>query len=463
MLSWVLHTLGAHRMVAPGDRVLVAVSGGPDSMALLHALWELRERLGLTLEVVTVDHGLRAEARAEGELVRDRAAALELPWHGVRVDVAAARQGRASLQDGARRARLAALAALATSLGAQRVALGHQADDQAETILFRVVRGTGLAGLTGIPPCRGPFIRPLLDVSRAQVLAYLRQRSIPFVEDPSNADARYTRARLRHRVMPLLAQENPRIREALLSLAAAARAVMPAPAGATEATAPRARAGGAGPGATPAEPGALGELYVGRRAAGVIARLQAAGAGTRVVDVAGGLSVEVAYGELRVRAADSRGGDSRGGDSRGAALRGGDVARAVAPVAVVGPGRYALPGAEGTLWVGPDAPQESPAFTFDADALAWPLSLRTRRPGDRMRPRGGRGSRKLSDLLIDAKVPRAARARLPVLTTADDIVLFVPGLRPAEWGRPGPGTTRLLHVAHGPGTPAPTGVTQTSV
>src|SRR5678815_2977142 len=152
MLSAVLATIAANDLLREGDRVVVAVSGGPDSMALRHVVWELRARLGLTLVVAAVDHGERAEA-------------LGLPFVAVAVDVAAERRGRrgASLQDAARDARLRALAALARAHGARRVALGHQADDQAETVLYRIVRGTGVAGLAGIPYARDVFIRPLLD------------------------------------------------------------------------------------------------------------------------------------------------------------------------------------------------------------------------------------------------------------------------------------------------------------
>jgi len=223
MLSTVLRTIATHGLCARGERVLVAVSGGPDSMALLHVLWEARARLGLELLVAGVDHGLRPAAKEELALVGARAAALGLPFARLSVDVAGGKRGP-SWQDAARRARLAALEALAVERGAQRIALGHQADDQAETVLFRIVRGTGLPGLAGIPYRRGPFIRPLLDVRRAEVLRYLRRRSIPFVEDPSNADPRYARARIRHRLLPLLAGENPRVVEALVELAAAARA-----------------------------------------------------------------------------------------------------------------------------------------------------------------------------------------------------------------------------------------------
>jgi tRNA(Ile)-lysidine synthase len=403
MLSTILRTIRTHALVARGDVVVVAVSGGADSMALLHALSRLAPRLGIGLEVATVDHGLRASARAEGELVRARARALGLPWHGLRVDAAAARKGRASLQDAARRVRLGALGALAARRGA-RVALAHQADDQAETVLFRVVRGTGLLGLAGIPYRRDPFIRPLLDVSRAEISRYVARHELPFVEDPSNADPRFARARVRHRLLPLLAEENPRVREALVALAAAAR--------------------GAGPPAREL-PGDIG-----RRAAAVVAGLRARG-GTRRIDVSGGRVVEVAYGRVSVEARPARG----------------ERLAPPEPVLVRSHGTYTLPGAETSLRLSLDGGSpENGANLFDADVLAWPLVLRARRPGDRMRPRGGRGSRKLSDLLIDAKVPRAARDRLPVLATADDVVLYVPGLRPAAEAAPSRETKNHLAV-----------------
>jgi tRNA(Ile)-lysidine synthase len=408
MLSKVRQTIRAHELVHPGDLVLVAVSGGPDSMALLHVLWEASARLGVRLEVATVDHGLRAEARAEGDLVRARAEALELPWHSLRVDVGAARRPHGGLQEAARRARHEALAALAARRGAASVALGHQADDQAETVLFRVVRGTGLRGLAGIPYRRAPFIRPLLDVTRAEIARYLRRRSIPFVEDPSNADARFARARVRHELLPRLARENPRVREALVGLAVAARAIAPDP-GEDEDDLP---------------------LDIGRRAASVVARLQRAGAGTKRVDVSGGRTVEISYGRVNFTARARRSNDQS------------------APVEISGPGTYALEG--GALAVRVRATGDVPAAgeaSFDADALAWPLVVRPRRPGDRLRPRGGRGSRKLADLLIDAKVPRDQRGGLPVLATADEVILFVPGLRPSQVGRPTPSTKRFVVIS----------------
>ena len=417
MLSRVERTIGEHGLFDRGDRVLCAVSGGPDSMALLHALWELRDRLALELAVATVDHGLRPEARAEAELVAARALSLGIDWRLLAVDVRAARASSPSSssgswsrswQDVARRLRLAALEAHARALGAHKIALGHQADDQAETILFRILRGTGVRGLAGIPYRRALFVRPLLDVERAQILTYLRRRSIPFAEDPSNQDVRFARARLRHQILPALRAENPRLVEALRALGAdAARVTRAAPAG----LAPLASEG----------------PPLNRRAAAVVERLRRARGGTRRVYIAGG-QAEISYGQVSWLPARD--------------------AAAAEPVpevvTILTPGDYGWAGG-GCVAIREGAPVEG-AASFDAELLSRPLRLRPPRPGDRMRPRGGRGSRKLSDLLIDAKVARPLRRLLPVLTTVDDEILFVPGLRPAELARPRAATRRWLSV-----------------
>jgi tRNA(Ile)-lysidine synthase len=412
MLSPILRTVAAHGLFRAGDRVIVAVSGGPDSMALLHALWELAPRLGLHLEVAGVDHGLRATAAAELDLVATRARALDLPFHRLSVDVAGERRrARGSIQEVARRVRLRALAELAARRGAQRVALGHQADDQAETLLLRIVRGTGVAGLRGIPYWRQPFVRPLLDVRRAEILRYLRRRSIPFAEDPSNADARFTRARVRHHLLPVLAEENPRIVEGLLALAESART-----------------AGLVG------SPSADGEGQqdppLPRQVRAVVRRLAVRG-GSAAVDLEGGRRVEVVYGRVRVV-------------PRPPAPKPVAVA-SPEPLTVSSPGTYRWP-PYGSIDIRLETAASNGEPSFDADRLQWPLVLRARRSGDRMRPRGGAGHRRLSDLMIDAKIARGERAGLPVLATAAGEVLFVPGLRPAEVGRPTHETRRRVWV-----------------
>jgi tRNA(Ile)-lysidine synthase len=172
-----------------------------------------------------------------------------------------------------------------------------------------------------------------------------------------------------------------------------------------------------------------------RRAAATVARLAARG-GTATIDVAGGRRVEVSYGKMRID-------DGHGPRTPG------EAPRAAAPVVIERPGGYRWPGA-GIIQLRDRIARAGKEITstsaeFDADRLAWPLVMRARRAGDRMRPRGGRG-RKLSDLMIDAKIARPLRGKLPVVTTADDVVLFVPGLRPAEAGRPSATTQRRIAI-----------------
>jgi tRNA(Ile)-lysidine synthase len=427
MLSAVLHTISRRGLFRPGDRVLVAVSGGPDSMALLAVLWELAPRLGLELQVATVDHGLRREAAAEGELVAERARALGLPWHGLRVEVRSG-GGLGGLQEVARRMRLSALLACAESNACTRVALGHQADDQAETVLFRILRGTGLRGLAGIPYVRPPYVRPLLDVPRSRILAYLRRRSLPFVADPSNADPRFARARLRDTLLPALRRENPRVAEALRRLAAEA-AALGAP-----------------------DEGDVGGLEVAARAQGVhvSARLAvdlaeaARKGGTRSFDVAGGRRLTVSYGQLHVSAGLSAPQAPAPEEGARQAVMGAGVHRLGREgVVVVVTDRGAAEDAERAAGL----PEVTDWAWFDLGALSWPLVLRRPQPGDRMRPRGGRGSRKVADLFIDAKVPRAERSRRLVVASSDDEILFVSGLRPSRVAAPTPTTSRWLGLA----------------
>ena len=244
-------------------------------MALLHVLAKLAPRLGVALHVVAVDHGLRAQAAEEARGVSRMCRGLGIPCEVVAVDVSQARRPHVSVQEAARNARLRGLEAVATRLGCVKIALGHTADDQAETVLFRLLRGTGIAGLAGIPYQRGPFIRPLLDVRRAQILAFLGKRQIEFFSDPSNADRRYARSRVRHDVLPVLARENPRVVEALLSLSREARAAVPRP---WLACLPK-------------------HLYLSRRTREVVDGFVRKGEGTRTVTVEGG-AIVVRYGAV---------------------------------------------------------------------------------------------------------------------------------------------------------------------
>ena len=411
MLSRIHRTIAEHALIERGDRVLVALSGGPDSTALLHGLLKLGPRLGVKVFATCVDHGLRQESADEAAAVAARCQSLGVSCSVVSVDVRAARARHVSVQEAARIVRLAALESAAERLGCNKVALGHTADDQAETVLFRILRGTGLAGLAGIPYRRNPFVRPLLDVRRKELLAYLAKRRIPFVSDPSNANRHYARSRIRHDILPALAHENPRVVESLLALAHDAQ-------------------GGRLDGWRDLLPKGAN---LPRRAAASVERLVREAKGTREVAGKNG-TVVVRYGRVLWR----------------------EPSALPAPEQPV-PQAVSSSGGNFRLF-GPPAPaiEVSPAQTgarpegqcacFDVARLHWPLCVRAWQQGDRMAPRAGRGRRKLSDLFIDAKIPRENRSTLPVLCDAVGTILFVPGLRPSEAGRPKEDTLAWIEV-----------------
>jgi len=214
------------------EPVLLAVSGGIDSVALAHAAQELAEVSGLKLSIGHVNHGLRgAESEADQGFVEALGGKLGLPVASARVDPKAEREGRSSrdretLQEAARRLRYAALRGLAERAGARCIATAHTADDQAETVLLRLLRGTGPDGLAGMPE-RSPdgwLVRPLLRVSRAEVERFARARGLDWREDTSNQSLAYARNRLRRRWLPGLAADfNPRLLNAIADLAEAQR------------------------------------------------------------------------------------------------------------------------------------------------------------------------------------------------------------------------------------------------
>ena len=218
------------RMLRPGERVLAGVSGGPDSLALLSALTALAPELKITLRACYVDHGLRpAACKKEAALVRKYGQLWGVPVTVVKARVA--RRGGQSPEAAARRARYGVLWAAAKRLRCRAVALGHTADDQAETVLMWILRGTGTAGLAGIPPVREVdglrLVRPLLGTTREEVSAHLKQQGIRPLLDRSNLSARFTRNRIRRDLIGRLEKEyNPRLRRHLCSLAEIVRGDM---------------------------------------------------------------------------------------------------------------------------------------------------------------------------------------------------------------------------------------------
>ena len=212
MENKVLAFLRRYDMVSPGDTVICAVSGGADSIALLWCMWMLREKLGLTVEAAHYNHHLRgAESDRDEQFVRDFCDFHDIPLH---VGGGAIVPGKKGLEAAARDARYAFLRSLNGT-----IATAHTADDNAETVLLHLIRGSGLRGLGGITPKSDGLIRPMLDVTRAEVEAYLAENWISHVEDSSNAGDAFLRNRIRHDVMPLLRRENPSLAQNLSAMA----------------------------------------------------------------------------------------------------------------------------------------------------------------------------------------------------------------------------------------------------
>jgi len=221
----VRRAITAHQLLRPRARIVVAVSGGADSVALLHLLAQLRAAWDLTLHIAHLDHRLRAASADDAEFVRALGTRWNISTTVEAKDVAAAcaREGW-SLEEGARRVRYAFLLDVARRCEADTIATAHTADDQAETVLMRLLRGTGLMGLRAIPMKRRLeacwIVRPLLEIWRREILEYLQAAGVTHRDDATNADPRFVRNRIRHELLPLLERDyNPNIKRALAQIA----------------------------------------------------------------------------------------------------------------------------------------------------------------------------------------------------------------------------------------------------
>lgn len=469
--------------------IVVGVSGGPDSLCLLHVLHSLSPERGWRLYVAHLHHGLRGpEADADAEFVMRLAAEWGLPCTVEKADVPGwARQAHLAIEEAARQARYAFLARVAQNVGASYVAVGHTADDQAETVLMHLLRGAGLAGLRGMvvaaplaeyrlaglrprsaaePDVSGlTLLRPLLEVPRAKIEAYCAQHGLTPRFDRSNLDTTFFRNRLRHELLPILVTYNPAIKEVLNRTAAVLAddydylhgEMLRAWARVTRQEAP---------GCIVFDlegwrslPNSLGRAILReavhrlRRSlrninwehierAFRIAQDRARGAGTRAT-LPQGLMLVVGYRDLVV--ADE-------GKTPSA-----DVPQlGVASVPLVVPGVTPVPGSAWRVVAEVLTPKALPsdwqtnpdpwqAFA-DADAAGPDVSLRVRRPGDRFCPLGMQGRAvKLNEFFINAKVDRALRDRWPLVVGQGGIV-WVPGLRLDERVRVRAETTRVLHL-----------------
>lgn len=451
MLEKVKKTIAGHRMLRRGDTVCVAVSGGVDSTVLLHVLAALAGELKLKLVVCHLDHGLRGkESVRDFNFTKRTAKRLGLRFEGKRLKKVEHAKG--SLQDWARQRRYEFYEEAARKYGAGRVALGHTLDDQAETILMRFVKGSGTAGLSGMEAIRGIYIRPLLEATREEIEGYARSEGVKYVTDSSNKTRKYLRNRIRLDLLPFLEKDyNPNISETLARTAG----VMARDDKFIGGEARRAFSGllkKRGKHVVVLDRKglkALDEALVVRvflRAAAMLGRETGLYAphvdsflglvkGKRPNaghDLPGGLNLLREYDDITL---------STKGPGK------------PAPFAMVltVPGTTRVDGARIRLKASllrkrPSlrTKDESTAY-FDYDALPKPLRVRSFRAGDRMRPLGMKGHKKLKDIFIDAKVPRARRAGVPIVESGGEVI-WAAGLKRAEGYRVTGKTGRVLKI-----------------
>lgn len=421
--SHVYRTIRQQKLILPGETVLAAVSGGSDSMALLTLLEALREEMPFHLEAAHFEHGIRGESSLEDmRFVREVCRARGIPCHTGAEDVPnLAARAKCSLEDAARRARYAFLDETAARRGAQKIALAHQMEDQAETVLLHLLHGSGVTGLSGMRARQGNRVRPLLDVRRDELRAYLLQKGVPWREDETNAEPVCTRNLLRLEVMPLLRRVNPRADEAVCRAAALC---------AQAADEALARAETLLQGRFCQTP--YGAFWQAPSADAETARLFARKAGAPPLDEAQtrrlcallpGEETDLAGGWRAMRGA-------RGLHllARKARYEAGNAPFACEPCATDARG-------DGVK-----------CQVFDADRLQG-AAFRARRDGDMFAPLGMAGAQKLKKTLQDAKVDRPFRDLLPVLARGES-VLWIVGLRPSREAAVTEGTRRAVRIRY---------------
>ena len=447
LIKRVADTIERHKMLIPGDKVLVGVSGGADSVALLHLMVELRPVMDLQLAVAHLNHGLRTDVSdREAGFVEELSHKLGLLFHCEKIELDP-HQG--SVEERARRARYRFFRRVLNEYGYSKLALGHQADDNAESVLLHLLRGSGIRGLSGIPPKRGRVIvRPLIETSRSDIKIYLKSRGIAHVEDASNNDIRFQRNRIRHQLIPLLQRDyNPNIRITLNRLAGLCRDEQ-----AWLNTMLR-----------PMVEGALidsGSEWLELRADSLLDAPPAAQ--RRLIRMA----LRNWVGDLKRMGFDhidalidllhNHGAGSRLSLPRHIVaertidgLRFLKSATREEGACGVAPGfNYTIPfpPEQGLILQIPEARcrlhitiATSPApvkekkagknvVWFDMDSLEFPLTVRNCEPGDRLAPYGMQGTQKVKKVFIDRKIPRHRRSRIPIVVQ-NDTILWIAGLR----------------------------------
>lgn len=439
-------------LVKPGDCLVLGVSGGPDSMALLHIMAALRGSLDIDIAAAHVDHGLRPAAREEQDYVEAACRRLGVDFFKHRIDarrIAAAEQK--TLEEAGRDERYRFFREVARQIGAGLIATAHHRDDVAETVLLHLLRGSGLKGLRGILPRQGDVLRPLLGVDKEAILLYLKRGNIRYYIDESNADLSFTRNRIRHELIPLLQSGyNARIVDNLNQLARMARdenrwleelagegykaALLPDAGGRDEIVLNTAILQG--------QPAACQRrvLYAALSRLGgptgwemrdieAVRNLQNKPGSARIVHLKKGLRVRKVYNQLIF---------SKGMPEPGSFFYPIKELPCLIDVRETGE-RFVL---ELVDEIGGGSPSD---LYLDYDRIDGELCLRSRQDGDRFRPAAGQGGKKLKKYFIDVKVPWEKRQTMALLAVGKEI-LAIPGMDLSQTVRPDSSTRRYLAV-----------------
>jgi tRNA(Ile)-lysidine synthase len=464
MLTKVRKTIKKYDMLRKGEHVLVGVSGGADSVALLAVLNRLRPLYGLALTAAHFNHRTRgAESDRDEAFVRALCKSL-----GIALVSGSLREGARprglSMEDFLRRERYAFFEKGRQRSGADRIALGHHQNDQAETVLMNMIRGAGLSGLAGIPPVRNAlFIRPLIECTRREIVDYLAAEGLSFVVDSSNTDERFLRNRVRSSLLPELeGQYNPAICEALCRLADVVRQENDYITRKAQLHAARWRND-----KMPERPfqvpiAKLMDLHPALQSRVILEMAREASNADSaigfehvqaVLDLAGGakpggslnlpggLLVKRTYGRIEFRRIETAAERPRSRTSPDAS--GGSFAFEAAVPGTVRIAGLGLSLRFRELKRLPASLATDRRAYMDMDRISFPIVVRNLKPGDRIQPMGMKGTRKLKSVFIDEKIPREIRGKIPVVADALS-VLWVPGVRLSERVRVGEGTKRVL-------------------
>ena len=451
ILSRVMGTIRRYSMIEPCDHIGVAVSGGIDSVALLDILTSQQQELHITLTILHLNHGIRGkEAARDQRFVQELSERYSLPYLDQEVDVPAYRKEHSlSLQEAARELRYLFFEQAMDTHNLDKVAIGQTADDQAETVLMRLIRGGGARGLKGIPPKRDRYIRPLIEVWREELLQYVRHRGLSFVQDSSNLKKDYLRNRIRHELLPALSEYNPSIKERLLHVAE----VLGEDASYLEGLADEIAKGIVMkdeevslsipsllslPAALQAR--VLQHAFARLAARGTLEYPHITGVMALIQGEGGAKRAALPKGYWAKRSYDTL---VLGKQEESPAGMAGEIELTI-------PGKTRLEGLamelEAALAKGRAKPKADADTAFlDFQRLTLPLRCRTFQPGDSFIPLGMESPKKLKNLFIDLKIPQAERSRIP-LVISGDAICWVAGWRIDERFKIRPDTKKTLKL-----------------